>query len=351
MNKKIRPLLSILISTVMMASLAACQPKEANPPEVETPVVETSVEKEIRVTDDLGREVTFEKAPDRLVSGYYITSSMLMALGLTDKIVGIEAKAEKRPLYRLAAPKLLEAPNVGTAKEFNMEGALDLKPDLLVLPIRLKDMVKTLEDLDIKVLGVNPESFKEMEDVLRLLGKTTGTIERGEEIISYNKALLEKAKELTIKSEGKTPTVYFGGNTSFLTTAGGKMHQSSLIKEAGALNVAEELDDSYWAEVSYEQILAWQPDYIVLASDASYTVDDVLNDGALSGLKAVEEKKVYQLPSSIEAWDSPVPASVLGVLAISSYLHGKEYGPEDLKEDVVKYYEKFYGFTFNEDLK
>ena len=33
--------------------------------------------------------------------------------------------------------------------------------------------------------------------------------------------------------------------------------------------------DSYWAEVSYEQVLDWDPDYIILASDADYDVDSV----------------------------------------------------------------------------
>ena len=355
MNKKIKSILTLALSTMMAVSITACQPKEVETPEVQTPTVETPVEendeaKSITVKDHLDREVTFEKTPDRLVSGYYITSSMLMALGLTDKAVGIEAKAETRPLYSLAAPKLLDLPNVGTAKEFNMEGALDLKPDMLVVPVRLKDVVKTLEELDIKTLGVNPESFEDIEEVLTMLGDVTKTQDRAKEIISYNRELLKKAKALAEGKDQEAATVYFGGNSSFLTTAGGKMHQSSLIEEAGAQNVAKELEDSYWAEVSYEQILSWQPEYIVIASDASYSVEDVLADPALSGLKAVNEKKVYKLPSNIESWDSPVPASVLGVLAISSYLHPEEYGQDMLKRDVVEYYEKFYGFTFNEEL-
>ena len=356
MNKKIKSILTLALTTIMAVSTAACQPKEVETQEIQTPTVETSVEENvqlesIKVKDHLDREVTFEKTPDRIVSGYYITSSMLMALGLTDKVVGIEAKAQTRPLYGLAAPKLLELPNVGTAKEFNIEGALDLKPDMLVVPIRLKDVVKTLEELDIKTLGVNPESFEDIEEVLTMLGEVTRTQTKAKEIISYNKELLKKAKALAEDTDQKEmATVYFGGNNSFLTTAGGKMHQSSLIEEAGAVNVAKELEDNYWAEVSYEQILSWQPEYIVIASDASYSVVDVLEDPALSGLKAVEEKKVYRLPSNIESWDSPVPASVLGVLAISSYLHSEEYGLEMLKQDVVEYYEKFYGFTFSEEL-
>ena len=40
-------------------------------------------------------------------------------------------------------------------------------------------------------------------------------------------------------------------------------------------------------DLGYEQLLVWNPDVIVIASDASYTVDDVLNDENLASLTAV----------------------------------------------------------------
>ena len=52
----------------------------------------------------------------RIVSGYYITTSACIALGLKDKMVGIEAKADKRPIYKLAAPDLIGLPSLVTGK-------------------------------------------------------------------------------------------------------------------------------------------------------------------------------------------------------------------------------------------
>ena len=52
--------------------------------------------------------------------------------------------------------------------------------------------------------------------------------------------------------------------------------------------------------------------------DADYTVEDVLNDANLASCNAVANQNVYQFPSDIEAWDSPVPASVLGNLWLAS---------------------------------
>lgn len=68
------------------------------------------------------------------------------------------------------------------------------------------------------------------------------------------------------------------------------MYQDTLLTNAGGKNVASELTDTYWANVSYEQILTWNPEYIIIAADASYSVDDVLNDANLANCTAIKNK-------------------------------------------------------------
>ena len=81
-----------------------------------------SEEKEsFKVIDQIGREVCIASKPDRIVSGYYISSSACIALGLSDNIVAIEAMGNKRPIYKLAKPDMINLPNVGTAKAFDLE--------------------------------------------------------------------------------------------------------------------------------------------------------------------------------------------------------------------------------------
>ena len=123
------------------------------------------------------------------------------------------------------------------------------------------------------------------------------------------------------------------------------MYQHSLIENAGGENVAKDVEDTYWAEVSYEQVLTWNPEYIILAADAKYTVEDVLADVNLQGCTAVKEGHVYKLPREIECWDSPVPGSVLGSLWLASVLHGDVYPAAEYEAAVTEFYETFYGFT------
>ena len=297
----------------------------------------------ITVTDQAGREVTIEKEPSSIVSGYYISSSLLIALGLKDKVVGIEAKADKRPIYKLAAPELTELPNVGTAKEFNLETCAALSPDLVILPMKLKDAAQSLTDLGITVLLVNPESQDLLTEMINTIATATNTNSEAAKLLAYidsQKAILTSAL-----SGVEPESVYLAGNSSFLSTAGPSMYQSSIIELAGGKNAADSITDTYWAEISYEQLLAWDPSYIIIASDAEYTIDDVMNDPNLAECTAVKSSHVYAIPGDMEALDSPVPAGILASVWLAGILHPDQVSTDTYTTEMTNYYETFYGIN------
>ncbi len=297
----------------------------------------------VTVTDQAGREVTIEKEPSSIVSGYYISSSLLIALGLKDKVVGIEAKADKRPIYKLAAPELTELPNVGTAKEFNLETCAALSPDLVILPMKLKDAAQSLTDLGITVLLVNPESQDLLTEMINTIATATNTNSEAAKLLAY----IDSQKDmLTSALSGVEPeSVYLAGNSSFLSTAGPSMYQSSIIELAGGKNAADSITDTYWSEISYEQLLAWDPSYIIIASDAEYTVDDIMNDPNLAECTAVKNSHVYAIPGDVEALDSPVPAGILASVWLAGILHPDQVSADTYTTEMTNYYETFYGIN------
>ena len=308
---------------------------------------DAATEYPVTLTDQAGRKVTIESQPETLVSGYYISTSLLIALGLEDNLVGIEAKADTRPIYALSAPQLLELPSVGTAKEFDLEGCAALAPDLVILPLKLQDAAESLAELGITALVVNPEDQALLEEAITLIGKATNTGVRASELLDFT--YTQEARLTETLADAERPSVYLAGNSDFLSTAGDAMYQSDMIRMAGGVNAAAELTDTYWAQVSYEQVLAWNPDHIILASDASYTVDDVLADPNLAGCAAVENGNVYQIPGDAEAWDSPVPSGILGAVWLSSVLHPDLCSEADSIAVMNEFYETFYGFTYREN--
>lgn len=343
-----KKILSMILALAMLLTLAACG--QAGSPAADTSesgAVDNADAYPITLTDQAGREVTIAEEPQRLISSYYITTSLLMALGLEDRLVGIENDADKRPIYALSAPELLELPSVGTARELDMELCTALEPDLAILPMKLQSSVETLESLGITVLLVNPESQELLRGMITLVAEATNTRERGQALLDH---IAEQETHLAeILSGTETPSVYLAGNSSMLKTAGDAMYQSDMIRMAGGVNAASEITDTYWAEISYEQLLAWDPEYIILASAATYTVEDVLADPNLADCAAVVSGNVYHLPDGAEAWDSPVPGSFLGAVWLANVLHPDRVTSTDCTDMMDNYYETFYDFTYSEN--
>lgn len=301
----------------------------------------------ITVVDQAGREVTLDEPADKLVSSYYISTALLIALGCEDDLVGIEKKGETRQLYHMAAPELLELPAVGSGKGINIEETAALEPDVVILPKRLQESAASFEALDIPVIIVNPETQEEFEECIGLLAEITGTEKTGEELLNYYHEKMEFARELT--KDAEKPLVYLASGSDYLSTCTSKMYQNDLISMAGGLNVSGELDDTYWAEISAEQLAAWNPEYIFGVSYAEYGLDSFTENEALAEVEAVKKGQVYTFPSTIEAWDYPTPSSVLGVLWLTNVLHPDLYSTEDYKKEAVEFYQKFFDIQVSDE--
>lgn len=302
----------------------------------------------ITVTDQAGRVVTLEEPADSLVSAYYISTALLVALGCEDDLVGIEKKADTRELYKLAAPQLLELPAVGSGKGINVEETAALEPDVVIIPLRLEDSVESFEELGIPVVVVNPETQEEFEECVELLAEITGTQETGDKLLGYYHEKMEQTRELTQDLEEK-PTVYLSAGSDYLSTCTSKMYQNDLIEMAGGTNVSAELTDGYWQTVSAEQLAAWDPQWMFPVSYAEYSIDDILNDSALSQVQAVTEGNILTFPSEIEPWDYPTPSSVLGVLWLTCILHPDLYTQDAYVEEAKDFYQTFFQIDVTEE--
>lgn len=364
MKKSTNKLLSLVLALVMSVSLAACgsggggssaagEP-EQSPSSSEAALSSSSApessevpaEDGVTVTDQAGRQVTISGPVNKIVSGYYISSSTCIALGLGDKLVGIESKADSRPIYALAAPELLQLPNVGSAKEFNLEACIALEPDLVILPKRLVDSAETMAELGIPVILVSPENREDLAEMVTLIGKAAGAEDKAAKLTAYYEEELAAMAGLT-GSLSEKPVVYMGGNSAYLSTAPKEMYQASLIEIAGGVNAAAGVDGDNWTDVSYEQLLAMNPAVIVIPSEASYAKADILGDAQLADVAAVKEGKIYQMPQGFEMWDSPVPSCTLGARWLLSALHEEVYPLEALQADAAGFYKEFYGIEID----
>jgi iron complex transport system substrate-binding protein len=304
----------------------------------------------INVVDQLGRTVTVPKKIRRIAALHHFGGKVVFALGQQEKLVDqalyhreTQAMVRVNPSFA-AKPKLLEGHGI------NNEGLVALKPDIAIAYASFDpSQIEQLENAGIKVIAIRGETLEESYAGVRLVAKVLGCEKRGEEYIADCERLFRMAKERTagIPPE-KRLKVMFVGPKNIYTAATGQMMQNVLLETAGGRNVASSLT-GFWASVSPEQIVAWNPDVIFLGSSLdTYGADSIFSNQQFQTIKAVKNRRVYVFPSNIGWWDYPTPHCVLGVVWAAKTLYPDRFRDVDMVRIADGFYKKYMGYTFTE---
>lgn len=141
----------------------------------------------------------------------------------------------------------------------------------------------------------------------------------------------------------KRPRVLHISNLSPLTVDGKGSMMDSWIKVAGGVNVAASVSQAGY-QVSPEQIMAWNPDIIIIGSvSKGVSPADIMNNPAFKSVKAVQTKRVYINPKGMFFWDRYSAEAILQV----QWAAQKFYPTKFRSFDVVKETESFYKTFFN----
>ena len=301
----------------------------------------------IQVIDATGRKVMVPKKIYKIVSLYPISSQLLFPLKSEDKLIATpRGKVVNLNNFVKVFPNAKNLPDASHFRDPNVETILSYKPDLVITTYQTP--IKKLEEAGIPVVLLNLESPQLMLKSIQFLGNILGKYEQARQALIYFNEKLNYIKDKTI-SVNKKATVYIAG-ANILTTFGGDFYQTYLADLAGALSISKDLKGGK-VNVSVEQILLWNPDYIVLASYCADSVDDVLNNPKLKDLKAVKNKNVFRMPSYILSYDLPTPESILGIMWLSDKLYPQIVN-FDIEKEARDFYKNVYNFNIPpEDLK
>ena len=120
------------------------------------------------LVDDLGRTVTINQIPQRIISLAPSNTEILFALGLDDRVVGVTEYCS----YPEAATG---KPKVGGFSTVDIEKVVSLEPDLvLATRIHGKTVIPALEELGLTVVALTPSSLDDVLNSITLVGRLTG---------------------------------------------------------------------------------------------------------------------------------------------------------------------------------
>ena len=137
---------------------------------------------------------------------------------------------------------------------------------------------------------------------------------------------------------------------------GGSQH-AQILDAINAVNVADlELGDGSRVQISAEQLLACDPDVIVVNGEpkadksGSSAAEDILSNPDYASLKAVQDQKVYGTPNAPFSWvDRPAgPNRLIGMRWFSALIY-PEYIKCDINEEIHKFFDLFYHVDLSDE--
>ena len=262
MNAK--KILSLLLAAVMLLSLAACgqsaepTPTEAPAEATEAPVEATEAPAEdttVTVTDMTGREITLEEPATRIVALTASDCEIICALGGIDLLVG-------RGTYCDYPAEVQEIPSVQSGYETNIEQIIALQPQVLVMSTmaQTEEQVQALEEAGVHVVVSDAKDIEGTYTAIRMIGALLGKNDEAETIIDGMKTKFESLKVVCGNGE---KSIYFEVSPLEwgLWTAGNGSFMNEIAELLGLKNCFADVGD--WAQISEEQVLERNPDYIL----------------------------------------------------------------------------------------
>jgi len=323
-----KTLLTINLLLIFILTLSACTTNPGAKPVVE-PAVETSdppptdrptevvVQTTIVATDDLGFELELAAPAQKIISISPSLTEILFSVGAGDRLIGRDSNS-------MYPEEALSAKDLGGMWEgIPAEDILALEPDLILAgEIFAEDAINELRELGLTVYWQkNPDNFEGLYENILDIAVLTGTEDLAAGVIE---SLAERVSILDGKLAAVEdyPLVFYELDASDPAnpyTPGADTFISFVISRAKGVNLGDTLEGQ-WVQVSSEELLAQNPDVILLA-DALYgiTAEAVAARAGWGEIKAVIENEIHPFDPFILS--VPGPRLVEGFEQIAELLH------------------------------
>jgi iron complex transport system substrate-binding protein len=268
------------------------------------------------IVDGLGRSVTIDKIPQRIVSLAPSNTEILFALGLGDKVVGVTE-------YCNYPQEAMTKPKVGGFSNVDIEKVVSIEPDLvLATHIHGKTVIPALEKLGLTVVALTPGSLNEVLDSITLVGKITGQSTEASKLVNNLRTRIETVANKTQGlSPGQRPRVFYITWHDPLMTAGTETLADDVISSAGGQNIAYDISGD--KAIDLETVIYRDPQVIVasvgMGSGEDLPWQYVQTEPRLENTQALLNGRIYKIDGDII--HRPGPRIVDALEQMAQFIH------------------------------
>lgn len=271
----------------------------------------------ITVVDMTGKEITLEEPATRVVALTASDCEILYAIGAGDTLVG-------RGEYCDYPAEVLEVPAVSSGADTNLEEIIALEPQVLLMSTmaQTEEQIAALEAAGIKVVVSDASDIEGTYEAVELIGALMGKNEEAAAVIGSMKATFEDLKS-KVTGDG-TETVYFEVSPLQygLWAAGEGTFMNEIAEMLGLTNAFA--DVTGWGEVSEEQVIERDPDYIVTISmyfgEGPTPVEEILGRTGWENMTAIRNEAILNLQNN--ELSRPAPRLADGAQMMFDFVYG-----------------------------
>ena len=243
------------------------------------------IDKEIKIVDTEGKEVCFDEVPDRIISLIPSATENLYSMGALDSVIAVD-EFSNYPESVSSKEKLKTSTNL------NIEHIISLNPDLVVMSKmgQTVEQYNQLVNAGIKVVILDATSINDIYKTFDILGKILDKEKEAKNIIKDMKADIEDLK--VINKSDKSVYIEISPLEWGLWTSGSGTFENEILELLGVKNTFNDVKS--WVEVSEEQVVNRNPDYII----STYYMDntnEIMSRSNWQNISAVKNKDVFMV--------------------------------------------------------
>ena len=325
----------------------------------------------------LGRSVEIPAAVERIATVNVDAFRMTLHLDAGDKLVGIPSDmfgsrfSTEKTIESHAFDDLETTPKVGGGQpgsEISLEKVVSVEPDVFFFwAFSRGDSTEAMtaradriqQQLDIPVIAISTLGRKheeeqiitELKQAYQLMGAVLDREERATQLVDDYLAEVDKIQERIAKHRKGENGGEDSADQDYSVPRVYMAHRSNLfnnvafyfpVEQLGADNVATERRGRD-GEISAEQLLAWDPEYIFLhtPSHASRVeVEDISADARLEQISAVEDGNIHRFKGTYMGWD--LATGLIDLIHMAKILYPEAFTDIDVSERGEEILIKFY---------
>ena len=312
-------------------------------PAVAAPAVRT-------VIDQAGHQVAVPMAARRIADLWYAHNEVLIMLGAGPSIAVTVDRPSTTPWMFRVAPELNRAIQLASPTP-TAEALLAAGVDLAFVPGNARPEADTLRRVGIPTLQVMFTGGASLMRCLAVTADALNTDRARTTAARYDAYLTSTVANLRAVTDrfapASRPRVLHIMSLSPLRVDGADTVIDDWISIAGGRNAAAGLVGNM-KPVSLEQVVAWNPDIIILGGEAG-PLDAATADPLWRSVKAVQDGRVYRNPAGVYEWDRYGAEYALQMQWAAKTLHPELFAGIDMVALSRAFYRDFFSYPLTAD--